>query len=361
MSAVTPETQPVTSVDDLVAAIHSAIDEKITVSAGRSSSATRRLDLAKMNQVVDYPARDMTVTVQAGMTVRTLTDLLREENQQLPVDCPDPEMSVGAFVAFNGAGSRQYGYGTLRDYLIGVEAVDGQGRVFHAGGRVVKNVAGYDLCRLMIGSRGRLGILSQLTFKLKPHTPHEAVARFAWSKPTGVAAALDQLNTSTTRPNLIDLETAPEEPWVIAVGVGGTAAACEWELVQIRRELRDCDKMHVLIQEHEACTTYRNDTAAAHLPKSGRMMIHTLPSRVVDVAGLLRDHGSHVIAHAGNGILLATVPDSVSFEDLTREVSAHVTDCGGSVQLSNAAPAALTDQEQRIIAAFDPHGLFQDA
>jgi glycolate oxidase FAD binding subunit len=125
--------------------------------------------------IVDYPARDMTITVGAGMSYGTLQTILKEENQQLPIDVADEGTSLGELVAHDICGPRQFGYGSLRDYVIGVEAVDVNGRVFHAGGRVVKNVAGYDLCRLLVGSRNQLGTITQLTFKLKPLPAHQAI------------------------------------------------------------------------------------------------------------------------------------------------------------------------------------------
>ena len=155
MSSSAREPVQITAVQDVVDVIQQQADGAQSITAARNAfDECVRLDLRGLNRVVDYPARDMTVTVEAGLSLQDVTTLLESENQQLPVDVADPSMSVGAFVASDLAGPRQYGYGTLRDYLIGMEAVDGQGRVFHAGGRVVKNVAGYDFCRLAVGSRG---------------------------------------------------------------------------------------------------------------------------------------------------------------------------------------------------------------
>ena len=127
------------------------------------------ISLRMMDQIVDYPAPDMTITVGAGMTMARLNETLAEQGQRMPVDVPQRERAtLGGVVATNPSGPRRYGYGTLRDYLIGIEAVDARGEKFKGGGRVVKNVAGYDICRLLIGSLGTLGIITQLTFKLRP-------------------------------------------------------------------------------------------------------------------------------------------------------------------------------------------------
>jgi len=116
MSSSARESAQITSVEDVVDVIRQQPDGAQSITAAREGSATSlRLDLRGLNRVVDYPARDMTVTVEAGMLLSDLTDLLASENQQLPVDVADPTMSVGAFVASDLAGPRQYGYGTLRD------------------------------------------------------------------------------------------------------------------------------------------------------------------------------------------------------------------------------------------------------
>ena len=111
----------------------------------------------------------MTVTVEAGVTMQALAETLAAERQRLPIDVPLAERAtVGGVVATNWNGPRRYGQGTVRDYVIGITAIDGRGMMFKGGGRVVKNVAGYDFCKLLTGSLGTLGVITQVTFKLKP-------------------------------------------------------------------------------------------------------------------------------------------------------------------------------------------------
>src|SRR5688572_5315479 len=99
------------------------------------------VDLRGLDRVIDYPARDMTITVQAGITVRRVADILSAEGQQLPVDVPLPDRAtVGGAVATNASGPRRFGPGTLRDYVIGITVVNDEGREVKGGGRVVKNV-----------------------------------------------------------------------------------------------------------------------------------------------------------------------------------------------------------------------------
>ena len=95
------------------------------------------LSLAKMNNVVDYPARDLTITLQAGVTLKTVADTLAAERQRLPFDVPDADRAtLGGVVATNFNGPLQYSQGTVRDHVIGIQAIDGTGMVFSGGGRV---------------------------------------------------------------------------------------------------------------------------------------------------------------------------------------------------------------------------------
>src|SRR5262249_46542958 len=127
------------------------------------------LSTAELNQVIDYPARDLTITVQAGITMQKLQETLATENQWLPIDVPSPERaSIGGAIACDVSGPRRYGYGTLRDYVIGITIVNDRGEETYAGGRVVKNVAGYDFMKLHTGALGTLGVITQVTLKVKP-------------------------------------------------------------------------------------------------------------------------------------------------------------------------------------------------
>ncbi len=221
---------------------------------GLGHSPTRSgmgVDLGGLTQVIDYPARDMTITVQAGITVAALQRLLDQENQRLPIDVPEAERAtLGGAIATNVSGPRRYGFGTLRDYVIGITVVNNAGREVKAGGRVVKNVAGYDLCKLYVGSLGTLGLITQVTLKLRP-LPEEQALVVLRCEPDGVAGLLDVLHGSRTRPVCLDLlnraavryinrqgRTAlPDAPWVVVVGYEDNRVAVSWQVQQLLKEL----------------------------------------------------------------------------------------------------------------------------
>jgi glycolate oxidase FAD binding subunit len=127
------------------------------------------VSLARMDRVVSYEPEDMTVIAEAGLTLGALNRRLERHGQRLPLDPCDPDLtSLGAMVGAAHCGPLRLSEGTPRDLLIGVRFVGHQGRCVHGGGRVVKNVAGYDLMKVMTGSFGTLGIITETAFKLRP-------------------------------------------------------------------------------------------------------------------------------------------------------------------------------------------------
>lgn len=136
---------------------------------GLADSIDIVISTAKLNRVIDHAIGDYTITVESGIKVADLQDILAEQGQFLAIDPAFAQAAtVGGVVATADTGSLRQRYGGLRDLLIGVQFVRYDGEVARAGGRVVKNVAGYDLMKLMTGAYGSLGILSELTFRLYP-------------------------------------------------------------------------------------------------------------------------------------------------------------------------------------------------
>jgi glycolate oxidase FAD binding subunit len=195
---------------------------------------------AQLDQVIDFPARDMTITAQAGVTLAKLRELTTAEGLWLPVDVPDPDRAtLGGAIAANVSGPRRYGYGTLRDYVIGISLVNDRGEETKAGGRVVKNVAGYDLMKLYTGSLGTLGVITQVTLKLRP-VPETWAVCLLRGRLDGLAACLDGLNSSATRPVGIDLSGPgiPDlEVMAVMVRFEGSRDAVEWQVGQLYQEV----------------------------------------------------------------------------------------------------------------------------
>jgi glycolate oxidase FAD binding subunit len=170
----------------------------------------RALDLLvsteKLNKVVEYEPADLTITVGAGLPFAELQRVLGERKQFLPLDPPaEPGSTIGGVVATNASGPFRLRYGSLRDLVIGTQVANPTGGLAHAGGRVVKNVTGYDLNKLYIGSLGSLGLISELTFKVapKPEAERTLVARFPSAE--AACAAVYRTLRSPLTPSALEL------------------------------------------------------------------------------------------------------------------------------------------------------------
>jgi glycolate oxidase FAD binding subunit len=128
----------------------------------------RTIGLRKLNRITAYEPGDLVVTVQAGAKLTEVQAELAKRNQWLPLDPPYAEATIGGILATNSSGPRRYGYGTIRDHLLGTRTVGADSVVTRSGGRVVKNVTGFDLHKLHVGAFGSLGIVTEASFKLRP-------------------------------------------------------------------------------------------------------------------------------------------------------------------------------------------------
>ena len=136
-------------------------------------NAPRALDAlvrtTSLDRVIDYSPQDQTITVEAGMRIATLDTIVGEHDQWLPLDVGDrANATVGGAIAVNAFGARRHRYGSIKDLIVGIEIVRPDGVTAHGGGKVVKNVAGFDLPKLMVGSLGTLGAIASATFRVFP-------------------------------------------------------------------------------------------------------------------------------------------------------------------------------------------------
>jgi len=195
------------------------------------------VETGNLTGIVEHAASDLVVVVRAGTLMRGLQHALSLAGQQLALDEPMPGASVGGTVAANTSGPRRLAYGTVRDLLIGVTIVRPDGVVARAGGKVVKNVAGYDLCKLFTGSFGSLGLITECAFRLHPLPRH----RFFVSgrAPSATAIEVDapggEVVSLLERPFEGGRETAPlwwgKYPWE----PGGTGVKLTCALSKVDR------------------------------------------------------------------------------------------------------------------------------
>lgn len=164
------------------------------------------LCMNRMDSLVDYQPADLVVTAQAGMNLKTLQSVLSEYQQTLPWNPPQPERStLGGIIASARSGSWRFGHGVPRDRLLAMRAVRGDGMAFKSGAKVVKSVAGFDIHRLFCGSRGTLGIITEVTLKVAPLPERSELWGMAVEHYESAEAALSEWMAMAILPDSLDL------------------------------------------------------------------------------------------------------------------------------------------------------------
>jgi glycolate oxidase FAD binding subunit len=298
------------SVEEAAALLAEASREGRRVSIEREGGdvvvSTRRLD-----RVLEHAAGDLTATVEAGIRLSQLAAVLAEHGQMLALDPPgDP--TVGACIAGNLSGPRRHRYGSARDLVLGVTVVLPDGTTASSGGKVVKNVAGYDLGKLFCGSRGTLGLIARVSLRLHPRPRAARTIVASVDEPADAQERVRALRRSTLVPSAVDLVW----PGRLAVLLEGNEAAVATQLEAGAR----------LVRGREDGETVWHDVAARQAAVGGRLSF--APSELAaTLAGL-----SEAIVRPGPGV--AYVPGR-----------------------GQAMDEAVRRLNERVRAQFDPEGV----
>ncbi len=185
-----------------------------------------RISTAKLRGIVEYEPSEFTFTALAGTPLREISAALAERGQYLPFDplFAEAGATIGGTVAAGVSGPGRFRFGGLRDFILGVRFVDGEGRLMRMGGKVVKNAAGFDLPKFFVGSLGRFGALAEVTFKVFPRAQAMRTLRLFARDATALTEILT--DASNTRWELDALEAAPGEG-VIYARLAGSAEALD--------------------------------------------------------------------------------------------------------------------------------------
>lgn len=312
------------------------------------------IETTALDRIIDYPVADMTITVEAGITLAALQSHLALENQRLPLEAPYPDRAtLGGIFATNTSGPRRFGLGRPRDLILGVSFATSDGKIVKGGGRVVKNVAGYDFPRLLTGSMGTLGILTQMTLKTRPRPESTALAWLCPSPGADVGEALERLNTSSTRPVAIELLNLPAADHyakslktpvadhVLVVGFEDNAASVSWQIDALRNEFpgwtieirRDADA----IPAWDALTAY-----PAEALETLTIQANLLPSAAWAFVADLDPQRWAIQAHAGNGIVYGHMLQECALEDaktLIQTLRSRAVQAGGNLTIPRAPDA----------------------
>ena len=178
------------------------------------------LSLKNLNGIRFFDPEDMVVGVESGMSITLLQEILEKSNMFLPVNPWFPDSSVGSIVACNDFGPNRMNMGGLRDCIIGIEYINGKGEIVQAGGKVVKNVSGYDLTRMMLGSQGGLGVITAVNFKVMPK-PVEAHGMFGIFNSESWLHQVEELHKRRIPLDWVQAVSTLDSNWLLGLGYSG--------------------------------------------------------------------------------------------------------------------------------------------
>lgn len=270
---------------------------------GPVAQASTRISTAKLNRVLEYEPRDLTISVEAGMPYAELTALLARNHQMIPLDPPYAAgATVGGVISSNQSGPRRRLYGTARDLVIGIGFATLEGKLVQSGGMVVKNVAGLDMGKLLIGSWGTLAAVTTVNFKLIPKD--RFTRTFLYSYPSAAEALMsrNRILQSVLQPAAVDLlnpqaaAVVGRSGWLLAIGTGGSQALVD----RYSRELSDADMLEGDQEQSfwRAVESFAETFIAGH--PGGAVVRASVPLQ--DLAEVVAAHHGPVVARAANGV-----------------------------------------------------------
>src|SRR5438034_11017320 len=307
----------------------------------RLGAPPRRYDVAfsteRMTRLLEYEPADLTCRVEAGMRLRDLQATLREQGQRLPLDPPHPEQAtVGGVVAANTNGLSRGRYGTVRDWVIGIAVAYPSGKVARAGGKVVKNVAGYDLMKLHIGALGTLGVVAEVNFKVQARPEMEAMLLAHFEAPAPALEVGLKLAHQYLAPATAIVQDGAGGRWDLALKLEGYAREVQAAKDQAIRFVREAGG---IVQDAEIPSAFWDAARDWSTPADDEVMLRAivpLAASPLLMAAIPPD--ARVLAQPASGVVDVRVPAPSAANTLSRLRTAAGAE--GQVVVV-AAPAAL--------------------
>ncbi len=336
----------------LAAAQHLSVIPAGSGSKLRSGNPPEKVDIVlamtRINEVVEYEPADLTVTVEAGIRLAALQERLAENGQFLPLNPPyASRCTLGGIVATNTSGALRLHYGTARNLVLGLRVVHASGTVVKSGGKVVKNVAGYDLNKLYIGSLGTLGILTEVTLKLSPIPPRQAILTAQFQDMQAAAKAGFSVVGSQTLPDFVNLVVHSRLACVearcptLVVGFGGEAETVTWQLAQTRRIMEQNGGIGVKEIEGESRQQLNDAIQAFPEAEGDSSIIVKMNLKRTDIAefaeGALAET-REMMALLGSGVFYLKMEEVKGILDTLANLRERAVKSHGSLIIESASP-----------------------
>jgi glycolate oxidase FAD binding subunit len=346
------------SADELAAELGSATGTARVVGAGTKlrwapeASPALELSTAGLDRIVEHNAGDLTAVLEAGVPLARAQERFREAGQMLALDPPDAGgATIGGIVATNDSGPLRARYGGARDLVVGMRVALADGTVAKSGGKVIKNVAGYDLAKLFTGSFGTLGAILEVSVRLHPLPPATATAVGHTRSAQLLAAGAAALSHARLEQMGLDVRWAVGAGMVLA-RFGGVAARPQAE--SARRLLGEAGLEAELIAEDESLWQAQRD--AQRSPQGLVVRVSAVQTDLADLAEIAERHGATLVGRAGLGLFWLRLDEgdgAALLDELRRGYVAVALDRPPG--MSVAAPDANLLQ-RRVKERFDPAG-----
>ncbi len=264
------------------------------------------LDVSALDRVLDHAAGDLIAVTQAGARLADVQETLADGGQQLAVDEMVPGASIGGAIAANTSGPRRLVAGTLRDLMIGITVVRADGVVAKAGGRVVKNVAGYDIGKLMIGSLGTLAVVTEAVFRLHPLPQSRRWVTVPVDGPEQAHRLSQAVVHAQAVPAAVEVDCPAGGPGTVAVLLEGKPDGVAGRAATVRELLAGDAGANHTTETEEAPAGWASYPWS---PGATGLKLTCVLSGVGDVLEVAREVGADVRGSAGTGVLYASVTD----------------------------------------------------
>ncbi len=357
---------------------HRAIVPRGNGSKMKMGGIPRKMDIVlstrRLNRITDRDCENLTLSAESGLTLGEVQQGLAKVGKGyfLPLDPPfTDQATLGGIVATNSSGPKRLLYGSARDMMIGAKAVFPNGDIVVSGGKTVKNVSGYDMCKLLIGSYGTLGILCEMTFKLLPLPEKEATLGLSFAALEDaddfvrelrggqfIPSSIEILNGLAVQKMKSSISMPPNGNYLVAVGLEGVAESIDRQV----SEMSEMGKKHGTLEavtldaeKHQAFWVALRDFSSRLTDEDSNvisMKSNFLISKCGDILGsyekIARGLGIHCafISHAGNGILYSHVLPGKSFRskvdsfvELIEKLTAEAAKNGGGLVVESSPPS----------------------
>ena len=362
------------SAEEAAAVMRSCVTAGLQVRCAGTNAAPRHdavvISSANLNAIAEYEPADLVLSAEAGATLPQIAKATTPHNQFLALDpALHAEASLGATVATGAAGPLRFAHGTPRDQVLGLQIVAGDGRILEFGGKVVKNVAGYDIVRLLVGSRGTLGFITRANVRLKPIPAVDRTVTITFASVDAAIDIVDAVRAAHLDAVGLELISPPlAADWTLLARLHGNEAAVMDAAARLQTlagtapvELTASDDPWLKIRAAESAAPVC--IRVANLPSLLRETMRTA-QRIVTEAEIANPA---IAIHAGDGIVRVIGSSAGRNAAATLDAArAEMSERGGSLIVERIEPALPIDAFGRletvelmrqIKRVFDPAGI----